>query len=61
MGTGAAFAGSGVAQANAQTFKGVYTVSYLGLPVARSSFVSTFAGENISIEGKLASAGVAKW
>ena len=50
----------GVAQANAQTFKGVYTVSYLGLPVARSSFVSTFAGDNISVEGKLPSAGVAK-
>lgn len=50
----------GIAVAGAQTFQGEYTVSFLGLPVARSTFVSTFAGDRVSVEGNLSSAGVAK-
>lgn len=42
-----------------QTFKGEYIVSYLGLTVARSSFISTFAGNTVTVTGKMSSAGIA--
>lgn len=46
--------------AGTQTFQGEYIVSFLGLPVARSTFVSTFAGDKVSVQGNVSSAGVGK-
>ncbi len=47
-----------VTQVNAQTFEGVYVISFLGMQVARSTFVSTFSGDDVSIKGRISSAGV---
>ncbi|MBX3597899.1 MAG: DUF3108 domain-containing protein [Rhizobiaceae bacterium] len=44
----------------AETFSGEYTVSYLGLPIARSIFTSRIEGERIRISGTVSSAGIAK-
>jgi hypothetical protein len=46
--------------AAAETFKGVYTVSYLGLPIARSTFTSTIADGKVTISGNVSSAGLAR-
>lgn len=43
-----------------QTYGGEYTVSFLGLPVARSKFVSTFNGDAFTVKGSVSSAGMAK-
>lgn len=43
-----------------QTYSGEYTVTFLGLPVARSSFVSTFNGDNFTVQGQMSSAGIGK-
>lgn len=51
---------SGTVVAGAQTFQGEYTISYLGLPVARSTFTSTFNGDQVNVQGNLSSAGVGK-
>jgi len=41
-------------------YTGEYTVSYLGLPIARSTFTSTFDGDQVRISGSVSSAGIAK-
>ena len=46
--------------AAAQTFSGEYTVSFLGLPVARSNFESVIAGDRFTVRGRISSAGVGK-
>lgn len=46
--------------ASPQTFQGDYTVSYLGLPVARASFRSRYDGNGYSIDGSVTSAGLAR-
>lgn len=46
--------------AEKQTFRGNYTVSILGLTIARSTFNSTFDGNRFSIRGSLKSAGLAR-
>jgi len=43
-----------------QTFSGEYTVTFLGLPVARSNFVSTFNGNSFTVQGRMSSAGIGK-
>ena len=45
--------------AQAETFRSSYTISYLGLPVARSQFTSSFEGNRFSVEGSFSSAGLA--
>lgn len=44
----------------AQSFSGEYTISFLGLPVARSTFKSTFSGDRFNVQGQISSAGVGK-
>ncbi len=44
--------------AQAETFRSAYTVSYLGIPVARSNFTSSFSGDRFTVEGELSSAGL---
>jgi hypothetical protein len=46
--------------AAAETYSGEYTVSYFGLPIARSTFTSTFEGDEVRISGSVSSAGIAK-
>ncbi|UVK40269.1 DUF3108 domain-containing protein [Mesorhizobium sp. AR10] len=43
-----------------QSFKGEYTVSILGLSVARATFSSHYEGNTYSIDGSVSSAGLAK-
>src|SRR5262245_44643510 len=43
-----------------QSFKGEYTVSFLGLSVARASFSSRYDGDAYSINGTVSAAGLAK-
>ncbi|MCO5064700.1 MAG: DUF3108 domain-containing protein [Rhizobiaceae bacterium] len=43
-----------------ETYSGEYTVSYLGLPIARSNFTSTFEGDQVRISGSVSSAGIAR-
>lgn len=43
-----------------ETYSGEYTISFLGLPVARSKFVSVFEGDNFTVKGSMSSAGMAK-
>lgn len=59
-GTSAALAAGPVAAEGKQTFSGEYTVTFLGLPVARSSFVSSFNGNRFTVEGRMSSAGIGK-
>ena len=47
-------------QQGPQTFSGEYTVSYLGLPIARSRFDTTVEKGAFSAKGSLASAGLAQ-
>lgn len=47
-----------VARTEAAQFHGEYTVSYLALPVARSSLTSTIDGGSYTIEGTVESAGL---
>jgi hypothetical protein len=48
------------ASAAPQKFVGEYTVTFLGLTVARSSFVSTIDGDSYFVSGTVRSAGVGK-
>jgi hypothetical protein len=45
--------------ATLQSFKGEYTVSFLGLSVARATFSSHYEGDTYSIDGSVSSAGLA--
>lgn len=51
---------SSAAAAERQDFRGDYTVSYLGLPVARASFESRYAAGSYEIRGSVSSAGLAQ-
>ncbi len=63
LGVAVAFAGAAPA-ASARTesasFRGEYSVTYLGLPVARSTMISTITGNAYTIEGSVATAGLGK-
>lgn len=43
-----------------RAFRSVYTVTLLGLPVARARFDSAFSGDRFTIEGSLSSSGLAR-
>lgn len=43
-----------------QSFRGEYTLSYLGLSVATAKFSSRYDGDDYSIDGNVASAGIAQ-
>ncbi|MBA3446994.1 MAG: DUF3108 domain-containing protein [Pseudaminobacter sp.] len=43
-----------------QSFGGDYSVSFLGIPVASSTFNSTFEGDSFSVKGVLSAAGLAQ-
>jgi hypothetical protein len=45
--------------AKAETFDGEYVVTFLGLPIARSRFSTTIDGDRYSVDGHVASAGIA--
>jgi hypothetical protein len=47
------------AHAELETFKGEYTVYYLGLPIARSTFDSRVGSDAFSVKGTVSSAGIA--
>jgi hypothetical protein len=51
---------SGRVDDEAAAFYGEYVVSFYGLPVASSSFRSSFGGDRFAMEGKLSSAGLAR-
>jgi hypothetical protein len=55
-----AMPGAAPARAEVETFKGEYTVSYLGLTIARSTFESRFEDGKFSVEGTVSSAGIAQ-
>ena len=48
------------AAASPQSFKGEYTVSFLGLSIARSTFSSHYENGAYAIEGSVSAAGLAK-
>lgn len=48
------------AAARAEEFRSVYTVSYLGIPVASSDVTSRFDTDRFSIESKVSSSGLAR-
>lgn len=52
--------GLGPAAAETRAFRADYTVTLLGLPVARARFDSTFSGGRFRIEGSLSSTGLAR-
>ena len=54
-----AFAAS-AATAETRAFRADYTVTLLGLPVAKARFDSTFEGDRFSIRGSVSSSGVAR-
>lgn len=58
--SGVLTAASPAQAASPQTFHGDYTISYLGLPVARASFQSRYDGDDYSIDGSVTSAGLAR-
>lgn len=47
------------AHAELETFRGEYTVYYLGLPIARSAFESRVGRDAFSVKGTVSSAGIA--
>ncbi|UCI10113.1 DUF3108 domain-containing protein [Mesorhizobium sp. B1-1-8] len=51
---------TGFAAASPQSFKGEYTVSFLGLSVARASFSSRYEGDSYTINGTVSAAGLAR-
>ena len=55
----ALLAGPAAAQ-QPRAFRTDYTVTLLGLPIAKARFDSTFAGERFTIEGSLSSSGLAR-
>jgi hypothetical protein len=56
--TGAALAVT-PAHAELESFRGQYTVYYLGLPIARSAFDSQVGSDRFSVKGTVSSAGIA--
>lgn len=50
---------SAATAAGTETFRGQYTVSYLGLTIARASFNSRYDGDSYTIDGSVSSAGLA--
>ncbi len=54
----AALAGPAV-PAHAETYNGEYVVTFLGLPIARSTFTTTIDGDRYTVDGSVASAGIA--
>lgn len=60
---GAAVAGTLAAapgHGRAEEFRSGYTVSYWGMPLARSEFTSRFKGDRFSVTGRMSSSGAAK-
>lgn len=60
---GAAVAGvlaATLTPAGAEEFKSGYTVSYLGMPLARSEFTSSFEGSRFKVKGRISSSGFAR-
>ena len=55
----AAAASAAAQRAGAESFHGDYTVSFLGLSIARSSFDSSYKGGVYTIRGSVSSAGLA--
>jgi len=51
---------TGFAAASPQSFKGEYTVSFLGLSIARSTFSSHYENGAYTIDGSVTAAGLAK-
>lgn len=43
----------------AQTFHADYSITLLGMPVGKATFVSSFNGDSFAIDGKMSSAGIA--
>ncbi|TIV69074.1 MAG: DUF3108 domain-containing protein, partial [Mesorhizobium sp.] len=43
-----------------QSFKGEYTVSYLGLSIARATFSSRYVGDTYAINGTVSAAGLGR-
>lgn len=64
LGMAVALAGAAPSASTARTeptsFRGDYSVTYLGLPVARSTMVSTLNGTSYAIEGSVSTAGLGK-
>lgn len=56
----AALAGASVPAHAAESFRADYSVTLLGLPVAKARFDSTFSGDRFVIEGSLSSSGIAR-
>ena len=52
--------GSAPALAAQNSFVGEYSVSFLGLPIARATFNSSYDGDKYTINGNVASSGLAK-
>ncbi|MEZ5780266.1 MAG: DUF3108 domain-containing protein [Rhizobiaceae bacterium] len=48
------------AHAETKSFRGDYSVTYLGITIARSSMISTIDGPNYVIEGSVSTAGLGK-
>jgi len=55
-----AFAAPGLAAAEPTRFRGEYSLSFLGLPVARATFDSRIDGGSYTVEGTVRSAGLAR-
>jgi len=51
---------SAASAASPQSFKGEYTVSFLGLSIARSTFSSHYENGAYAIDGTVSAAGLAK-
>lgn len=51
---------SGATPAGAEEFKSGYTVSYLGMPLARSEFTTVFKDGRFKVKGRMSSSGFAK-
>lgn len=57
---GGAAPSASIARTEPTSFRGEYAVTYLGLPVARSTMVSTLNGNSYTIDGSVATAGLGK-
>jgi hypothetical protein len=55
-----AVGGPGAGLASAAEFKSGYTVSYYGIPLARSEFTSSFKGDRFTVRGRMSSSGIAR-
>lgn len=54
------FTSGSAGAAAAQSFRSEYTISFLGLTIARSKFDSSFDGDRFSLRGSMSSAGIAQ-